>query len=238
MRRAFHTDTDVTILFKQWKTVSVTDVLVIAILILIVALLNEGLYAYRGVVTSTQSSKQTRYSWLSWVHLLHSLCHMLRVTLSNVLMLALMSYNLWIFIAIILGSVLGYYLYGWTLIDIRPPQDRGQGYRQSLNLPDRFEIRQTPSHEEDINFRAISLGEKNHNKIEERQSMLSSASSMELPQNKTTQLSTFQHQDTKTVKTSSESGNNASDMNQNTNDYDAEELQGMLSNSNTNESNV
>lgn len=47
----------------------------------------------------------------SWVlHCLQTAIHILQVTLGYMLMLCVMSYNVWIFLGVIMGSVLGYFL--------------------------------------------------------------------------------------------------------------------------------
>ncbi|KAJ8395873.1 hypothetical protein AAFF_G00027560 [Aldrovandia affinis] len=47
-------------------------------------------------------------SWL--VHGLQACVHIVQVTLGYMLMLCVMSYNVWIFLGVIVGSVFGYYL--------------------------------------------------------------------------------------------------------------------------------
>ncbi|KAM9821075.1 protein SLC31A2 [Neosynchiropus ocellatus] len=51
---------------------------------------------------------KTRNSWL--LHAVQSLLHLLQVSLGYTLMLCVMSYNTWIFLGVVLGSVLGYFL--------------------------------------------------------------------------------------------------------------------------------
>ncbi|XP_071397770.1 protein SLC31A2 isoform X1 [Centroberyx affinis] len=50
----------------------------------------------------------TRNSWL--LHGVQTALHMLQVTLGYMLMLCVMSYNTWIFLGVIMGSVLGYFI--------------------------------------------------------------------------------------------------------------------------------
>ncbi|XP_067339871.1 probable low affinity copper uptake protein 2 [Channa argus] len=50
----------------------------------------------------------TRNSWL--LHGIQTVLHMVQVTLGYMLMLCVMSYNTWIFIGVIAGSVLGYFI--------------------------------------------------------------------------------------------------------------------------------
>ncbi|XP_038638089.1 probable low affinity copper uptake protein 2 [Scyliorhinus canicula] len=47
--------------------------------------------------------------WI-WVHVLQSLLHIIQVVLSYLLMLCAMSYNVWVFLSIIAGAGIGYFL--------------------------------------------------------------------------------------------------------------------------------
>ncbi|XP_032395468.1 protein SLC31A2 isoform X2 [Etheostoma spectabile] len=49
-----------------------------------------------------------RHSWL--LHCIQTVLHMLQVSLGYMLMLCVMSYNTWIFLGVIVGSGLGYFL--------------------------------------------------------------------------------------------------------------------------------
>ncbi|KAM7393217.1 hypothetical protein PAMA_008050 [Pampus argenteus] len=50
----------------------------------------------------------TRSSWL--MHGIQTVLHMLQVSLGYALMLCVMSYNVWIFLGVIVGSALGYFI--------------------------------------------------------------------------------------------------------------------------------
>ena len=45
------------------------------------------------------------------VHVIQTLLHMLQVTMSFFLMLVAMTYNVWLFVAIVLGAGAGYFLF-------------------------------------------------------------------------------------------------------------------------------
>ncbi|XP_074472867.1 protein SLC31A2 isoform X1 [Sebastes fasciatus] len=57
---------------------------------------------------SPPTDPNTRNSWL--LHGIQTALHMLQVTLGYMLMLCVMSYNTWIFLGVIAGSVLGYFI--------------------------------------------------------------------------------------------------------------------------------
>lgn len=50
----------------------------------------------------------TRNSWL--LHVVQTVLHILQVSLGYMLMLCVMSYNTWIFLGVIVGSTLGYFI--------------------------------------------------------------------------------------------------------------------------------
>ena len=45
------------------------------------------------------------------LHIIQTLLHMLQVTISYFLMLIVMTYNVWLFIAVVLGAGTGYFLF-------------------------------------------------------------------------------------------------------------------------------
>ncbi|XP_063000855.1 protein SLC31A2 [Elgaria multicarinata webbii] len=55
--------------------------------------------------------------WFPW-HVAQSLLHVVQVVLGYLVMLAVMSYNTWIFLGVIVGSAIGYYL-AYPLLSIR-----------------------------------------------------------------------------------------------------------------------
>lgn len=57
---------------------------------------------------SPPTDPNSRNSWL--LHGIQTALHMLQVTLGYMLMLCVMSYNTWIFLGVIVGSVLGYFI--------------------------------------------------------------------------------------------------------------------------------
>lgn len=57
---------------------------------------------------TTAATTSTVNSWL--LHSLKTVLHVAQVVLGYMLMLCVMSYNIWIFLGVIMGSLLGYYL--------------------------------------------------------------------------------------------------------------------------------
>ncbi|XP_029467822.1 probable low affinity copper uptake protein 2 [Rhinatrema bivittatum] len=58
--------------------------------------------------------------WL-WLHAGQSLIHIIQVILGYLLMLCVMSYNSWIFLGILAGSAIGYFLAYPLLLEVLPP---------------------------------------------------------------------------------------------------------------------
>ncbi|KAJ6654643.1 hypothetical protein lerEdw1_006796 [Lerista edwardsae] len=62
-----------------------------------------------SVNTSAEQPTHTSKHWFLW-HSVQSLIHIVQVVLGYLIMLAVMSYNTWIFLGVIAGSTIGYYL--------------------------------------------------------------------------------------------------------------------------------
>ncbi|VDP08553.1 unnamed protein product [Soboliphyme baturini] len=54
-----------------------------------------------------------RPNCISWSHLLQTLLQMLQIVISYFLMLIFMTYNVWLCLAIVVGSGVGYFLFGF-----------------------------------------------------------------------------------------------------------------------------
>lgn len=59
-------------------------------------------------IQSQPPAASTRNSWL--LHVIQTILHILQVSLGYMLMLCVMSYNTWIFLGVIVGSALGYFI--------------------------------------------------------------------------------------------------------------------------------
>lgn len=49
----------------------------------------------------------------SWLHLAQTLLHMVQITVSYLLMLVVMTFNVWLCLSVVAGAGLGYFLFGW-----------------------------------------------------------------------------------------------------------------------------
>ncbi|GFW60762.1 high affinity copper uptake protein 1 [Trichonephila clavipes] len=138
----FHFGVDTVILFKEWTTSTTTSLIGSVIGIIILAMIYEGIkffreYLFKKYFTSleyssvsvlgddgkpvTEVHKVARNRMLSWPHMLQTFLHVVQMVLSYFLMLIFMTFNVWLCLAVILGSGIGYFLFGWrkaTVVDI------------------------------------------------------------------------------------------------------------------------
>ncbi|GIY14717.1 high affinity copper uptake protein 1 [Caerostris extrusa] len=138
----FHFGLETTILFKEWTTSSTESLIGSVIGIIILAMLYEGLkffreFLFKKYFTSleyssvsvlgddgkpvTEVHKVARNRMLSWPHIIQTFLHIVQMVLSYFLMLIFMTFNIWLCLAIVFGSGVGYFLFGWrkaTVVDI------------------------------------------------------------------------------------------------------------------------
>lgn len=63
----------------------------------------------------------SRHQMMSLAHAIQTLLHIIQVTVSYMLMLVFMTYNVWLCLAVVIGAGLGYFLFGWrraVVVDI------------------------------------------------------------------------------------------------------------------------
>nr|XP_033817218.1 probable low affinity copper uptake protein 2 isoform X2 [Geotrypetes seraphini] len=124
----------VTLLFDFWNVQSAPGMVLSVLVVLLLAVLYESIKVGKArlfqktklaippninqehLLEDNMSSNRVtlHYSnpsqrWL-WLHAGQSLVHIIQVVLGYLLMLCAMSYNSWIFVGILLGSGIGYYL--------------------------------------------------------------------------------------------------------------------------------
>lgn len=122
MNRYFHTDNNFILLFENWKSSSWTDLILFGLFVSILALVGEGLKTCRELsLENAQEGEQKKPGekrGCTWTHLIQTVCHIVQVFIMNILMLALMTYNLWIALSIVIGSGVGYFTYGWINVHV------------------------------------------------------------------------------------------------------------------------
>jgi len=144
MQMYFTTSTEVTILFEGWQTTGVGDLVGSCIGIFVFAILYEGLKYFRewlhrrqyvainvnkvstpGMNGTEINRTTTNISWaasiLSSSHFIQTFLHLIQLVISYLLMLIVMTFNVWCCIAVVLGCTVGYFLFGWQkgyMVDI------------------------------------------------------------------------------------------------------------------------
>ncbi|XP_075254486.1 protein SLC31A2-like [Convolutriloba macropyga] len=131
-----HTDSDIhlmqfyigkraTILWERWETTKTWELVLSCFFWCFVAVGYEALKAGRDLVPrlmsrvkptgskdiSGDSCPQTRHH-LSGEHLIQTFLHFLQSSISYLLMLVVMTFNMWLFFSVILGLTVGYFLFG------------------------------------------------------------------------------------------------------------------------------
>ena len=53
------------------------------------------------------------FGMLSWNHLIATGFHFIKIALAYLLMLIVMTFNIWLIMSVVLGSALGYFVIGW-----------------------------------------------------------------------------------------------------------------------------
>lgn len=146
MQMWFTTGHNFTLLFEGWKVNTVGELIGSMIALVLMGMVYEGIKVGREMLKRkaarpviqretynlngdgckkdappTMIVSPPRQFMTSKLHMLQACLHMLQVFLGYLLMLAFMTYNAWLCLAIILGAGLGYFLFGWksvTIIDV------------------------------------------------------------------------------------------------------------------------
>ena len=100
----------------------------------ILAILFEGLKQFRDTLykkSLKNGCSGPRRGMCDFVsdpeHILQTLLHIIQVSVSYTLMLIIMSCNLWLFLAVVLGAACGYFLFCWRqMINIEDPNCCGR----------------------------------------------------------------------------------------------------------------
>ncbi|XP_003463840.2 protein SLC31A2 [Cavia porcellus] len=125
----------VMLLFDFWSVHSPTGMALSVLVVLLLAILYEGIKVGKAKLlyhtlaklhtpasqdlilareqdsadSDSLSLSRTSFRWFL-CHLGQSLVHVIQVVIGYFIMLAVMSYNAWIFLGVVLGSAVGYYL--------------------------------------------------------------------------------------------------------------------------------
>lgn len=131
MQMYFVVSSKVTLLFKEWHTTNSGEMIGSCIALFVTGILYEGLKTYRQKMLLRPLQKlqvdsnhadgselkfirnTEKVSWKRFTsqHIIQSLLHMVQVFIGYVLMLAVMTYNVWVCIAVVLGAGCGYFIF-------------------------------------------------------------------------------------------------------------------------------
>ncbi|XP_034968704.1 protein SLC31A2 [Zootoca vivipara] len=135
MQMFFYFSDKVVLLFDFWKTHTPAGMVLSVLVIMLLAVLYEFIKVGKAKVlqytmpsiassisqetlreperasinTGLEQLSSTPKNWFSW-HVVQTLLHVVQVVLGYLVMLAVMSYNVWIFLGVIAGSAIGYYI--------------------------------------------------------------------------------------------------------------------------------
>ncbi|XP_058826292.1 high affinity copper uptake protein 1-like [Topomyia yanbarensis] len=120
MQMSFHGGSCEVILFPAWATTETGQFVGAWFGFFLLALLYEGLKFYREILRAKQlkaavsgETRNMRYHLTSKLHLLQTVLHLIQVSVSYILMLIVMTFNLWLCLAVVSGAAIGYYFFGW-----------------------------------------------------------------------------------------------------------------------------
>lgn len=139
----FHFGFTEKILFDCWQTTSPATLFASCLGILILSSLYEGLKYFREYLFWKSYNNNVQYraveipanknvvrddqvvtmvgevitkqpmSMFSRMHALQTLLHIVQLTISYLLMLIFMTFNVWLCLSVVLGAALGYFMFGW-----------------------------------------------------------------------------------------------------------------------------
>ncbi|XP_043267318.1 high affinity copper uptake protein 1-like [Venturia canescens] len=118
----FHFGVAETILFSVWRTTDVQGIVGSMIGIVLLAAIYEGLKNYREhlyvntMISAKASGKRRsrRDILFSGIHFYQTILHMIQFVIGYFLMFIFMTYNVWLALATVIGTGLGYWLFSWN----------------------------------------------------------------------------------------------------------------------------
>ncbi|XP_014219692.1 high affinity copper uptake protein 1-like [Copidosoma floridanum] len=114
---SFHFGFREVILFDKWRTTDLTGILWSMIGIIVMGVIYEALKNYREYLNfRTSVQKMTaprRKRMFSSVHVFQTVLQGCQAVLGYFLMFIFMTYNVYLCIGVVVGSMLGYFLFGW-----------------------------------------------------------------------------------------------------------------------------
>lgn len=108
----FHLRTDLNLLFEPWNINSTKVLIGSCIGVLFVSFLYEGLKIYRAKLMHSRNRKKQRGANICSIHhWSQTIMHILQVVLGYLLMLVVMTYQVYLGVAVVVGAGLGYFIF-------------------------------------------------------------------------------------------------------------------------------
>ena len=138
VQMSFYASDTVTLFLKQWSIDGNKTLFIVAIISLcVLCILYEGLKVARQYLLTNRTNNTLRGDGTSdahlmeipppmWsmrdcrlgAHVLQTFLHVVKVCMGYALMLAVMSFNVWLCVAVVGGMGLGYWLFGWATLPV------------------------------------------------------------------------------------------------------------------------
>ncbi|XP_055525214.1 high affinity copper uptake protein 1 [Wyeomyia smithii] len=121
MQMSFHGGSCEIILFPKWATTETGQFVGACFGFFLLALLYEALKFSREMLRRKElnaggtpyATKTLRQHLTSKFHILQSVLHLIQVSVSYILMLIVMTFNLWLGLAVVSGAAIGFFFFGW-----------------------------------------------------------------------------------------------------------------------------
>ncbi|OXU24310.1 hypothetical protein TSAR_001594 [Trichomalopsis sarcophagae] len=116
---SFHWGFGETILFEGWKTTDVGGIVGSMVGVILLGMIYEALKNYReylNVSNAVHNPKETlsrNEAMFSVIHVVQTLLQGIQIIVGYFLMFIFMTYNTYLCIAVVAGSMLGYFLFSW-----------------------------------------------------------------------------------------------------------------------------
>jgi len=118
-RTAFHFEEQIQILFSSLNLTDKNQLVTACVIFAILAFFNESLKLARAKIQIKMKPKQflnitcTQKIFNGW-HFLQTILHCFQMVISYALMLVFMTFQGWLCLSIIIGSTVGYFVFGWA----------------------------------------------------------------------------------------------------------------------------
>jgi len=117
MMMYFHTKFEQAIFMEDWKINSTAAVVIACVALGIMGLVYEAVVVLRKNINHKQKTGSKHKLIL---HLTQTFLHLIQLVLGYLLIIAVLTVNLWLCVSIVAGGVLGYFLFAWLQTSSKP----------------------------------------------------------------------------------------------------------------------